>query len=406
MYKIFFKGYHNTIKFYQKIQRLWRNLETVLKTGYFKLKKTRVFLFLIGVKNSLKIKEKYVTLGSIVVLTLILSLILSASKELKQSVSLLGQADASSLSSDLISETGTMETLHCEKTLSDASLTCFDYYANLTDAQKPDDFLNIYLVEDGEFVFGSQNTSEQIIPRVAERNQLMTYVVKKGDTLGKIAEQFGVNIETIKVANRLSVNVLQPGKELIILPVSGIYYTVAKGDTLGKIATKYKISVSTILEYNGVDEKYIKVGDKIILPGAKAVASVTKTTTGSAVTQNNTTSVAGYFIYPTTGWNWGQLHNNNAVDIASSCGTPIYAAADGIVIESVRSGWNGGYGNSIKIQHPNGTMTYYAHLSSVGVENGTSVKQGGFIGKMGTTGKSTGCHLHFEVRGGKNPFVK
>jgi len=101
------------------------------------------------------------------------------------------------------------------------------------------------------------------------------------------------------------------------------------------------------------------------------------------------------------------LHNNNAVDIANSCGTPIYAAADGIVI-SINSGggWNGGYGNSIKIQHPNGTTTLYAHLSSINITKGASVKQGDFIGKMGSTGKATGCHLHFEVNGAKNPFVK
>jgi len=101
------------------------------------------------------------------------------------------------------------------------------------------------------------------------------------------------------------------------------------------------------------------------------------------------------------------LHNNNAVDIANSCGTPIYAAADGIVISiSSGGGWNGGYGNSIKIQHPNGTTTLYAHLSSINITKGASVKQGDFIGKMGSTGKATGCHLHFEVNGAKNPFVK
>jgi LysM repeat protein len=127
----------------------------------------------------------------------------------------------------------------------------------------------------------------------------MTYIVQKGDTIGKIAEQFGVSIDTIKVANRLSKDLLTPGKELVILPVSGVYYTVKKGDTLGRIASLYKISVSTILEYNGINEKYIKVGDKIILPGAKAVAETSKTTSATQIT---TTGVStGYYIYPTTG---------------------------------------------------------------------------------------------------------
>ena len=85
---------------------------------------------------------------------------------------------------------------------------------------------------------------------------------------------------------------------------------------------------------------------------------------------------------------------------------PFYAAADGIIISIGSSGWNGGYGNFIKIQHPNGTTTLYAHLSGIDIQQGTSVKQGDFIGKMGATGKATGCHLHFEINGAKNPFVK
>ena len=312
--------------------------------------------------------------------------------------------------SELISEFAPIETLNCDNTITDAALSCQDYYSNLINPKTPEDFLNIYLVEDSEFVFGTQNQSQQILQAPSERNQLMTYIVQKGDSLEKIAKKFGISVDTIKLANRLTKTILQPGKELIILPVSGIYYTVQKGDTLSKIANTYKISVSSIIEYNGIDEHNIKIGDKIILPGAK---TITQSTQSSYATNsipsaiNNTNTITGYYIYPTTGWNWGVLHNNNAVDIANSCGTPIYAAADGIVISiSSGGGWNGGYGNSIKIQHPNGTTTLYAHLSSINIAKGASVKQGDFIGKMGSTGKATGCHLHFEVNGAKNPFVK
>jgi len=398
MYKLFFRIHIYTSKFCQKTQRIWLKLEEKIKTAF------KTVLLRLGWGSRIKIKEKYITLGAIFILTLFLSLILSASTELKKS-SAIASADVSEISEGLISELMPPDNLACEKTVSDATLTCQDYYNNIVDAQKPEDFLNVYLVEDSEFVFGSQNRSEQTIVGTTDKNQLMTYTIVAGDTLGKIAEKFGVSIDTIKVANRLTKNVLTPGKELVILPVSGVYYVVKKGDTLGRIASQYKISVSSILEYNGVDEKHIKIGDKIILPGAKAVAEISKTSSATQVS-NIGSSVSGYFIYPTTGWNWGQLHNNNAVDIASSCGTPVYAAADGIVISAVSGSWNGGYGTSIKIQHPNGTTTLYAHLSTINIGNGASVKQGDFIGKMGTTGKSTGCHLHFEVSGAKNPFVK
>jgi len=116
-----------------------------------------------------------------------------------------------------------------------------------------------------------------------------------------------------------------------------------------------------------------------------------------------------FFIIPTTGWNWGQLHYNNAVDIADSCGTPIYAATDGFVSESVSKGWNNGYGQYIIIEHSNGSETLYSHLSQNTATAGKYVFQGELIGYMGNTGNThgpTGCHLHFEVRGAKNPLAK
>lgn len=117
----------------------------------------------------------------------------------------------------------------------------------------------------------------------------------------------------------------------------------------------------------------------------------------------------GYFIIPAAGWNWGGLHNNNAVDIANSCGTPVYAAAEGLIIENASSGWNSGYGAYVKIEHPSGAKTVYAHLSKITVSEGKYVNQGELIGNIGNTGNihgPTGCHLHFEVRGAKNPLAK
>ncbi|MEK7451508.1 MAG: M23 family metallopeptidase [Patescibacteria group bacterium] len=116
-----------------------------------------------------------------------------------------------------------------------------------------------------------------------------------------------------------------------------------------------------------------------------------------------------YFIIPAAGWNWGGLHNNNAVDIANSCGTPVYAAAEGLVIETASNGWNSGYGAYVKIEHPNGAKTVYAHLGKTAVSEGKYVNQGKLIGNIGNTGNThgpTGCHLHFEVRGAENPLAK
>jgi murein DD-endopeptidase MepM/ murein hydrolase activator NlpD len=116
-------------------------------------------------------------------------------------------------------------------------------------------------------------------------------------------------------------------------------------------------------------------------------------------------AVSSYFSKPAKGIDWGILHAHNGVDFANKCGTPITAAADGTVTD-LGTGWNHGYGNAVTIKHDNGSETYYAHLTDFAVEVGDDVEQGDTIGTMGISGKATGCHLHFEVHGGKNPFVK
>lgn len=112
---------------------------------------------------------------------------------------------------------------------------------------------------------------------------------------------------------------------------------------------------------------------------------------------------------PTIGWNWGQLHAFNAVDIANRCDTPVYAAREGIIIEAVNdNSWNNGYGNSITIEHPGNIETLYSHLEKTEAQIGQYVKEKELIGYMGATGNThgpTGCHLHFEVHGAENPLA-
>ena len=115
------------------------------------------------------------------------------------------------------------------------------------------------------------------------------------------------------------------------------------------------------------------------------------------------------FALPARGFNWGELHPHNAVDIAGACGSPIYAAAPGQVIEAKTEGWNGGYGLYADIDHGNGIVTRYAHAEKISVTAGQMVGVGDPIGILGNTGHSTGCHVHFEVRGtagAPNPFVR
>ena len=148
-------------------------------------------------------------------------------------------------------------------------------------------------------------------------------------------------------------------------------------------------------------------------PTSSARGSFEKNTEQSSDSAGALPNWNGNFIMPTVGYDWGILHNYNAVDIANACGTPVVAAADGLVvpdknIPDVLGAWNDGYGDFILMEHAfgNNVSTRYAHLEKILVHIGDFVKQGQTIGLMGDTGDSTGCHLHFEVIGAQNPFVK
>jgi LysM repeat protein len=238
--------------------------------------------------------------------------------------------------------------------------------------------------------------------------QISTYTVEEGDTIGEIAEKFGVSANTIRWANNLSGSTLRAGQELVILPITGVKHTVKSGDTLTTIAKKYKANQEDILSYNGLaaDAK-LTVGQEIIIPDGEMTSSsgapstATKIASGLPVYQ-------GYYMRPIVGGVRTQgLHGHNGVDLAAAYGTPILAAADGTVLISMSGGWNGGYGTYVVIQHDNGTQTLYGHMSATLVKVGDKVTQGQQIGKMGNSGQvtgPTGIHLHFEVRGAKNPF--
>jgi murein DD-endopeptidase MepM/ murein hydrolase activator NlpD len=238
-------------------------------------------------------------------------------------------------------------------------------------------------------------------------DQISLYVVRSGDTLSMIAQMFGVSINTIRWSNDLKNQTISPGQTLVILPVSGVRHVVKKGDTIQSIAKLYKADIEEIKSYNDItDDTTLAVGDIAIVPDGELAPAPAATTPSARVkfTTPTKTVSGGFFIRPTTGTRSQGIHGYNAVDIAARTGTPIVAAAGGRVLISRNSGYNGGYGNYVVIQHNNGTQTLYAHMSRTAIAQGSVVEQGELIGYVGSTGKSTGSHLHFEVRGAKNPF--
>ena len=261
-------------------------------------------------------------------------------------------------------------------------------------------------------------------------NQTILYVTPKGATLSQIAAMFDLKTDTLLAANpdvKKGV-ALSEGQVLVIPPTDGVLYTIQKGDTLAGIAKKYKVDSAVVGAFNGVtDKSTLSAGDVLMIPDA--VVSKPKTSSSSTVNKRQTSGIItvpahhgrawgisgpaypGYYVHPVTP---GQcritqgVHDHNAVDCAGRSGTPIYAAADGVVVTSkftAKGAWFGGFGNFVLVVHSNGSHTLYAHLRKNLVQTGDHVSAGQQIGEMGSTGNSTGTHLHFEVWDAQNPYA-
>jgi murein DD-endopeptidase MepM/ murein hydrolase activator NlpD len=274
-------------------------------------------------------------------------------------------------------------------------------------------------IDDGETLVANSTPNASASCHVFS-TQISTYVVKKGDTLSGIAQLFNVSVNTILWANNITGRTIQPGQTLVILPISGITYKVKSGDTLQSLAKKYRTGadsdevVKEIMAYNNLTSTSVSVGDTLIIPDAELSAPpVVAVKHGIKVAPNeplldgwNYPNYPGYYACPLVGRLTQGLHGHNAIDLGAPRGSAIHAAAAGTVIISMSNGaWNGGYGNFVVLLHQNGTQTLYAHMSSPSVTVGQQVAQGQTIGHVGMTGMTTGPHLHFEIRGGQNPFV-
>ncbi len=267
-------------------------------------------------------------------------------------------------------------------------------------AGSQEDFAGFVLVEKGSLL----NDASTISNIEELRNGLLSYRVEDGDNLSSIAAQFGISVNTVIWANDISdSSLIKPGEELVILPVSGILHEVKDEETLTSIADSYGVELNEITTFNS---NKVVAGDTVVVPHAKPTSEKVAAYSGS-----NLPNLSGYFISPVaSGWNWGELHDANAVDVAAACGTPIVAVADGVVFSvGLPTNWNSGYGGFIRIEHPNGTKTLYAHNRENLVSVGETVTRGEHIANLGNTGRVsgvTGCHVHFGVAGAQNPLAR
>lgn len=327
------------------------------------------------------------------------------------------KTDFSSLQDeDLIEETSTLNsiiTASKDKYVDNSCILPKQTLVDSSDEPSPDNFILFNETSDLVFKPGLINAEfngDGAGETAAARQEIIYYTVQNGDTISTIARRFGLTVNTILWANNLnSFGLIRPGDSLTILPYSGVLYTVKKGDTLAKIAQTYGVTLDKILSCNTIGNT-IAAGQKLVIPGAKKITTAVATSrtssnsyTGISVIKdlikNPSAKVSGNkMTWPTVGSRISQYFSwrHNGVDIANKVGTPIYAADSGTVILA-QGGYNGGYGNTIVIDHGGGKKTRYGHASKLFVKVGDEVEKGENIAAMGSTGRSTGSHLHFEV---------
>ncbi|KKS95298.1 MAG: Peptidase M23 family protein [Microgenomates group bacterium GW2011_GWC1_43_13] len=233
------------------------------------------------------------------------------------------------------------------------------------------------------------------------RDSVVDYKVQSGDTVASIANKFGVSADTVRWGNGLTNDKIKVGQTLKVMPVTGITHTVAKGDTVYSIAKKYDADSQAIVDFPfntfTDDETFeLAIGQIVVVPDGVMPAAAVAPRVRQVTPDAGTVTAMGQFVWPTAGritqrFSW----YHPGLDIANSTGTPDVAADSGRVIYA---GWDtAGYGNMVLIDHGNGYKTRYAHLSQIMVISGQNIGRGQAIGKMGSTGRSSGPHTHFEI---------
>lgn len=242
------------------------------------------------------------------------------------------------------------------------------------------------------------------------RTKTETHTVADGETVSSIADTFGLSIDTLLQTNKLTVrSYIRPGDKLTILPQDGVLHAVKKNDTVDKLAGYYKANAHDILVWNNLGaEAGLEIGASLFVPGGKLPVPPTRRSPGTIFARPaGVPAPPGFFkFWPTAARRITQYFGwrHTGLDIAGPTGTAIYAAEDGIV---EYAGWTRGYGQNVVINHGNGFKTRYAHNSKNFVIKGAQVKKGESVAAMGSTGRSTGPHVHFEIIAGgrfRNPL--
>ncbi len=244
------------------------------------------------------------------------------------------------------------------------------------------------------FTFGRAAGPTASLPQAVATEPSVFYTVAPGDTITRIAEVHAVDPRQLASLNGIrNPDRIFPGQVLQIPHAKTEVYTVVRGDTLGKIARQFGVSVEDLARVNAIpNPDVVQAGAKLVIPKDISSADIWVATSARASTSGMIWPVTGA-ITSSFGYRWGRLHTG--IDIAAAYGQPVQACLDGIVSFAGR---RGNYGNLIILDHGKDVTSYYGHLSRIETEVGSFVKRGEQIGRIGSTGTSTGPHLHFEVR--------
>jgi murein DD-endopeptidase MepM/ murein hydrolase activator NlpD len=241
-----------------------------------------------------------------------------------------------------------------------------------------------------------------IIP-IRPREGIITYTVQAGDTVQAIAAAFRLEPTTLMWANpevEDAPDLLKIGQQIIVLPVDGVYHKVVEGETMRSIAGKYNVRPEAITrsEYNSLEPPDYRIapGVFLVVPGG-VKPYIPKVVTAYDGPVPEGAQGSGQFQWPVLGYiSQGYWYGHRAIDIGAPTGSALLAADDGFVSFA---GWTDvGYGYLVVIDHQNGYKSYYGHMSNIYVYEGQAVERGQVIGAVGSTGWSTGPHLHFEIR--------
>jgi len=255
-----------------------------------------------------------------------------------------------------------------------------------------------------EVSYNPYKGSLRTVISVKPRDSIVNYSVVGDDTLASIAKKFNISVDTIKWTNNLKTDTIKPGQSLKIPPVTGVVHKVVSGETIYTIAKKYSTDAQKIVnfpfnDFTDLDSFGLTAGQTLYVPDGVIEEEQPRVSQRFLAQIQAGVRGSSNFIWPTSGViTQYPVWYHMALDIANSSGPAVIAADSGTVIFAgcVRYG----YGCHVIIDHNNGYQTLYGHLSSYSVEAGDSVSQGNQIGVMGSTGMSTGTHLHFEVRSG------